>query len=135
MNSTDARATEAPAKRPLAIGALIAGPRLPRPVRRTVAVALCAVLAATALPPAAQAANGGALADLARSIHRMQDACDRRAQARCDLLAADLAEAVEATPRRTSKRDALRRHALAVEPPESADASAMRVGPQTARTD
>ncbi len=111
--------------------------RLRQPRRAGVAatLALCAGLLVAALPLPALAANGAALADLARSIHRMQAACERRAQARCDMLAADIAVAADASPRRAGERDALRRRESAVDPADAIGATAARSGPTVTRTD
>jgi hypothetical protein len=97
-------------------------------------LALCAGLLVAARPLPALAANGAALADLARSIHRMQAACERRAHARCELLAADFAMAVDDLPRRAGERDTRRRKAAMVEPPASPDATALRPEPTAPHT-
>jgi hypothetical protein len=137
MTHPDAQLQGGHMQRPTGLAPIDAGMRQRRQPRRAglaATLALCAGLIVAALPLPALSANGAALADLARSIHRMQAACERRAQARCDMLAADIAMAADASPRRASERDALRRRASAVDPDDALGATAARSGPAV-RTD
>lgn len=72
-------------------------------------LALSLGLAVALQPRDALAANGKALADLARSIHRMQAACERRAQPRCALLATTTPVAADGSPERTGEGAAVHR--------------------------